>query len=112
MKQLCLKMYLNGMGLRAIEQVTEIHHTTVMHSIWEVTVTLPNALEVEEIPEIAELDELQTFVGSKQKLVLTMDCCQPLATRDLSLGNWRPKCRNLRNIVAFYSKVAELLVCY
>ena len=29
-KQLCLKMYLNGMGLRGIEGVTEIHHTTIM----------------------------------------------------------------------------------
>jgi transposase-like protein len=30
-KQLCIKMYLNGMGLRAIEQVTQIHHTTIGH---------------------------------------------------------------------------------
>ena len=28
-RQLCLKMYLNGMGLRGIERVTEIHHTTI-----------------------------------------------------------------------------------
>lgn len=34
-KQLCIKMYLNGMGLRGIERVTEIHHTTVMHWIRE-----------------------------------------------------------------------------
>lgn len=65
-KQLCLKMYLNGMGLRAIERVTEIHHTTVMHWIREEKATLPNTPQVEEIPEITQLDELQTFVGSKQ----------------------------------------------
>ena len=65
-KRLCLKMYLNGMGLRAIERVTQIHHTTVMHWIREAASTLPNAPQVEEIPEITELDELQTFVGSKQ----------------------------------------------
>ncbi len=65
-KQLCIKMYLNGMGLRAIERVTEIHHTTVMHWIREVATTLPDAPPVEEIPEITQLDELQTFVGSKQ----------------------------------------------
>lgn len=34
-KQLCIKMYLNGMGLRGIERVTDIHHTTVMHWIRE-----------------------------------------------------------------------------
>jgi transposase-like protein len=30
-RQLRLKMYLNGMGLPGIERVTEIHHTTVMN---------------------------------------------------------------------------------
>jgi hypothetical protein len=59
-------MYLNGMGLRGIERVTEIHHTTVMHWIRKVAATLPNAPQMDEIPEITELDELQTFVGSKQ----------------------------------------------
>ena len=28
-KQSCLKMYLNGMGFRAIERVTGVHHTMV-----------------------------------------------------------------------------------
>ena len=59
-------MYLNGMELRAIERVTEIHHTTIMHWVRESAITLANAPQVEEIPEITELDELQTFVGSKQ----------------------------------------------
>jgi transposase-like protein len=31
-KQLCLTMYLKGMGLRGMERVTEIHHTTVIHA--------------------------------------------------------------------------------
>lgn len=65
-KQLCIKMYLNGMGLRGIERVTQIHHTTVMHWIREAATSLPNAPLSEEIPQITELDELQTFVGSKQ----------------------------------------------
>lgn len=30
-KQLCLKMHLDGMSLRKIEQVTNIHHTTILH---------------------------------------------------------------------------------
>jgi transposase-like protein len=54
------------MGLRQIERVTEIHHTTVMHWIREAATILPHTPAVEEIPEITELDELQTFVGSKQ----------------------------------------------
>jgi len=59
-------MYLNGMGLRGIERVTEIHHTTVMHWVRKAGQTLKDVPEAEEIPEVAELDELQTFVGSKR----------------------------------------------
>jgi IS1 family transposase len=59
-------MYLNGMGLRGIERVTEIHHTPVMHWIREAGHQLPDAPEAEEIPEITDLDELQTFVGNKR----------------------------------------------
>jgi insertion element IS1 protein InsB len=65
-KQLCLKMYLNGMGLRGIERVTDIHHTTVMHWIRAAGHQLPDAPEAEAIPEVTDLDELQTFVGNKR----------------------------------------------
>ena len=68
-RQLCLKMYLNGMGLRGIERVTEIHHTTVMNWIKEAGIKLPDAPEEGEIPEITEIDELQTFVGNKKNKV-------------------------------------------
>ena len=54
-KQLCLKMYLNGMGLRGIERVTEIHHTTVMHWLREAGHQLPDAPESEEIPALNRL---------------------------------------------------------
>ncbi len=81
-KQLCIKMYLNGMGLRDIEReiggrillpptlsrVTEIHHTTVMGWVREAGSKLPDVpkLESEDKPEITDLDELQTFVGNKR----------------------------------------------
>ncbi len=63
-KQLCIKMYLNGMGLRGIERVTDIHHTTVMRWVREVGARLPDTPETEEEPEVTDLDELQTFVGN------------------------------------------------
>ena len=65
-KQLCLKMYLNGMGLRGIERVTDIHHTTILHWVRAAGLSLPDAPESPEIAEIADLDELETFVGNKQ----------------------------------------------
>ena len=62
-------MYLNGMGLRGIERVTEIHHTTIMNWIEEAGMELPDTPEEEEIPEITEIDELQTFIGNKKHKV-------------------------------------------
>jgi insertion element IS1 protein InsB len=59
-------MYLNGMGFRGIERVTEIHHTTVINWIKEAGIKLPDDPQDDEIPEITEIDELQTFVGCKK----------------------------------------------
>ena len=53
-KQLCIKMYLNGMGLRGIERVTEIHHTTIMHWIREAGHPLQDAPDAEELPEVTD----------------------------------------------------------
>jgi len=59
-------MYVNGSGFRAIERVTGIHHTTVITWVKQVGERLPDAYAPDEIPEVGELDELQTFVGSKK----------------------------------------------
>ena len=63
-RRICLKMYLNGMGFRGIERVTGIHHTTIMNWVSESGAELPEEDE-EDLPMIAELDELQTYVGRK-----------------------------------------------
>lgn len=68
-KQLCLKMYLNGMGFRGIERVTGINHNTIINWVKQAGLNLPDAPESDEIPEIAELDELQTFIGSKKNKI-------------------------------------------
>ena len=59
-------MYLNGMGLRGIERVTGVHHTTIINWVKQVGELLPNAYDPEVNPEVGELDELETFVGSKK----------------------------------------------
>jgi len=59
-------MYVNGMGFRGIERVTGVHHTTVITWVRKVGELLPDAYEPETIPEVGELDELETFVGSKK----------------------------------------------
>ena len=65
-KQLCLKMYLNGMGFRGIARVTEIDHTTIINWVKEAGESLSDEPQEDEIPEITEIDELQTFVGNKK----------------------------------------------
>jgi len=60
-------MYLNRMGLRAIERANEKFTTLLKCTlIREVATTLPDAPQVEDILEITESDELPTFVASKQ----------------------------------------------
>ena len=59
-------MYTNGMGFRAIERVLGVHHTTIIHWVKQLGQQLPDAPVVEEIPQVSELDELETFVGSKK----------------------------------------------
>jgi hypothetical protein len=59
-------MYVNGMGFRGVERVSGVHHTTLIHWVKQVAIALPDAPESAEIPEIAQVDELQTFVGSKK----------------------------------------------
>lgn len=65
-KQHCLKLYVNGMGFRAVERVTGVHHTTIIYWVKQVGEKLEDAPEGFEIPQVGELDELETFVGAKK----------------------------------------------
>lgn len=71
-KRECLEMYVNGSGFRAIERVKKVHHTTVINWVKEVGNTLPDTPEYDEIPEITQIDELETFI-SKKKQDLVVD---------------------------------------
>lgn len=59
-------MYVNGMGFRGIERVKGVHHTTVITWVKQVGERLPDAYDPETTPKVGELDELETFVGSKK----------------------------------------------
>ena len=62
-KRICLRMYVNGMGFRAIERVTGINHNTVINWVRQADVALPEPPRSDGITEETELDELQKFVG-------------------------------------------------
>lgn len=59
-------MYVNGMGFRGIERVMGVHHTTVINWVRQVGEQLPDVYAPEINPEVGELDELETFIGSKK----------------------------------------------
>lgn len=56
-------MYVNGQGFRAIERVTGVNHNTVINWVIQAGLSLPDVTECEEKTSVAQLDELQTFVG-------------------------------------------------
>ena len=66
-KQECLKLYVNGMGFRAIERVKGVHHTTIITWVKQVGELLPDTYEPDIPPTVGELDELETFVGTKKQ---------------------------------------------
>ena len=69
-KQRCLSMYVNGAGFRAIERQTGVNHHTVINWVKQAASGLPSAPDYAEIPEIAQVDELENFVGKKNKIWL------------------------------------------
>ena len=44
-KQQCLKMYLNGLGIRAIGRVMDISHVTILNWIKSASASLPDSPE-------------------------------------------------------------------
>ena len=66
-KSECLEMYVNGSGFRAIERVKKVHHTTVINWVKQVGSTLPDTSDRSEIPEVTEVDELESFIGKKKQ---------------------------------------------
>ena len=78
-KQHCLNLYVNGLGFRAIERVTGVHHTTVIYWVKTLGTQLADAPTISEIPKVGELDELETFVGAKKT---KSGCGRRLTTSD------------------------------
>ncbi len=57
------------MGFRGIERVKGVHHTTIIYWVEQLGEKLPDVPKEDIIPEVGELDELETFVSSKKTLI-------------------------------------------
>ena len=62
------QMSVNGMGFRAIERINGVHHTSIINWVKPVGELLSDGCEPDTIPLVEELDELETFVGKKNKI--------------------------------------------
>lgn len=62
---LAIRMHLEGNSKRAIGRILKVNHQSVDNWVNEYIGKLPPA-EVPEKPEVAELDELYTFVEQKK----------------------------------------------
>ena len=51
------------MGFRAIESCKGVNHNTVIKWVKQAGDALHDAPPADEVPELAQLEELQTFVG-------------------------------------------------
>ena len=50
-------MYVNVMWFRDIERVNKMHYTTIINLVKQLGKLLPDCYDLEETPEIGELDE-------------------------------------------------------
>ena len=64
-RQLALKMYLEGLGFRAIGRLLKVSHTAVFYWIKKAGKTTELPVESEPV-EVVEADEMHTYVGKKK----------------------------------------------
>lgn len=64
-RQKALELYVDGMSLRRIARHLGVHHRTVSLWVKAKAADLPQAPVPEEV-QVAEMDELFTFIGEKK----------------------------------------------
>jgi len=70
---------------RAIERVKGVHHTTIIKWVKLVGELLADADNPTVIPQVCELDELETFVGLKKNCIWLPTAVAPLQEGILAL---------------------------
>jgi len=70
---------------RAIDRVKGVHHTTIIKWVKLVGELLPDAYNPTVIPQVGELDEVETFVGLKKFCLLLQTGVEHFQERILAL---------------------------
>jgi len=68
LKQKALRLYLEGLGIRAIGRVLNINFVTVYYWIKKFgeSMEFPDSSDSSDSPEVVELDEIHSYVGRKK----------------------------------------------
>jgi transposase-like protein len=66
-RHLAVRLYVDGMNLRRIARTLNVNHQSVANWVTTYVEHLPAAPLPADPPEVIEMDELFTFVGSKKK---------------------------------------------
>jgi transposase-like protein len=101
-KALCVEMSLNGIGFCGIERVTGINHNSVINWVRQAEAAILD--ENHELPETAQLDELQIFVGAK-KQSLALDGREHKTIGDSQVCRGRSFARDVPDAVADDSRL-------
>jgi len=62
-----VRLYLEGVNFRRIGRILSVNHHSVINWINSYHASLPAAEQSVAVPEVVELDELFTFIGSKKR---------------------------------------------
>ena len=73
-KKYCRHLYLERNGLPRIERLTGVSHNTVINWVKLAGLSRFQQPDYDEIPSVAPIDELPTFVGNKKTI---FGCGQP-----------------------------------
>ncbi len=66
-RQQAVRLYVDGLNLRRIARLLQVNHQSVANWVKSYVDQLPNAPQPADPPDVLEMDELFTFVGSKKK---------------------------------------------
>jgi len=70
-KKYCLLFYLEWKGFRRIGRLAGVSHNTIINWVKLAGLSLSQHPDYDEIPEVAEIDELQTLVGNKKRFFIS-----------------------------------------
>ena len=111
-KQICLKMYLNGMGFRAIARVREIDHSTIINWVRQEGEALPDEPSWGRNSWNYRDRRTPDFCWSEKEQILDLDSGKSLESRNYLMEYWRPLSSDVWTNLADNKVLGKFLVCH